>query len=209
MKTPVIHCTGKLSSLLGVKAAPIAADADAWNANLFAYNGRKCVILVHARTSYCLLAFDVVKADLKDFPDVFRQLLHHQLAHEWPMHAALIEAWMAQLPPAIAAATNNDRSTLGIINRYTRTVQYVLSRHHEPLGEQAAFLEAWNLNDGIIGSDSKAGKASGEKWGYIPGERMAAHVGIPFDRKDYSERQSKALRAVTSGEDDKWMRVVM
>ena len=208
MQTPVIHCTTKLSTLLGVKTAPLPSDPDAWNANLFAYNGRKCIILVHARTSYCLLAFDVVKADLRDLRTFFHGSLVHQFTREWPMHTSQVASWMDHMPPAIAAPSNNDRSTLGIINRYTQALQYVISRHNPPLGANAAFLEAWNLNDGIISSDSKAGKASGEKWGYIPGERMAAFVGIPFDRRDYSDRQCKALRAATSDDDGGWMSVV-
>lgn len=187
MTNTVVHCTAKLGKLLAVKPVPLPENPDTWNAHLFPYNRRKCIIFVHALTGYCLLALDVLKADLRDMPAVFADLLHKQLHGEWPMHTGRIDAWLREQAPAVIAPTNGDKRTLGIINSYIGDIDYVLERHHPPLGRPAAFLEAWNQNTALVGAAKGHGK-------YImPGECMASHIGIPYSYADYSGRKSHAL----------------
>lgn len=193
MAQPVIHCTAKLGKLLAVKGCDLPERTDAWNAHLFPYSGRKCIVFVHAPTGYCLLVLDVVKAELVDLPTRFSDLLREQLLGEWPMHGERINAWLKEQAPAIIAPTNGDKRTLGVINRYIFEVTYVLDRHHPPLSRRAAFLEAWNKNDGLVGARTEPNGIPGQAKYFTPAERMAAHIGIPYDRQDYSARQSKAL----------------
>jgi len=195
MATPIIHTTIKLGKLLGVRPALVPADGDTWSANLFPYNGRKCLIIVNANTCYALLAMDVRKAMLADLPAFFRDLLAEQLITEWPVHADAIATYLATLPAAVVAPTNNDKRTLGVMNTYVDTLRYVLPRHEDPLSVRAARLEAWRMNDSIVGAPKDAPKGPGSWCAHtvFPAARMAACIGIPHDRQEYGNRMSMAL----------------
>jgi len=86
-----IYCSQKLSTLLGLpkkhKDGTFAeAGSHCWNAMLFYLNKRKCLLFKHKSTLYSFLAFDIVKHDLSDFTNFFRQHLTDQL-NRTPMKA--------------------------------------------------------------------------------------------------------------------------
>jgi len=195
MATPIIHTTIKLGKLLGVRPAPLPADGDTWNANLFPYNGRKCLIIVNAHTCYALLAMDVRKAMLTDLPAFFRDLLAEQLITEWPVHADAIANYLATIPAAVVAPTNNDKRTLGVMNTYVETLRYVLPDHDLPMSPRTSRLEAWRMNDSIVSAPKDAPKGPGSWWAHtvFPGDRMAARIGIAHDRREYGDRMSMGL----------------
>ena len=195
MPVPIVHCTHKLATFLGVKPGPLPTDGDTWNANLFACNGRKCLIIVNAHTCYALLSLDVRKAMLTDLPAFFRDLLAEQLITEWPEHADAIAGYLTDVPAAVVARTNNDKRTLGVMNTYVDTLRYVLSDHEDPLSTRTSRLEAWRMNDSIVSAPKDAPKGPGSWWEHtvFPADRMAARIGIPHDRRAYGDRMSMEL----------------
>lgn len=190
---PHIHCTAKLAKLLGVKAPTAADNADGWNANLFPIAGRKCIILVHKSTFFTLIKCDVVKADLKDFPAFFQGLLREQLLLQWPMHEAAIDAWLSGLGPALHSTSDNDKRTIGVMNRFVDDFTFNLGWFQTPLLEPHLRVANWNLNDNIIGGgkDRHAYKN--------PEQEMARVLGVPYARLDAEQRYQAAQRALERG----------
>ena len=192
MPTPTIHGTAKVTALMRTKTALVPADADPWCANLFAYQGRKCLLITHAATCWSMVALDVRKADLQPFDAFFTHRLRTQLLHEWPMHTQAIEHYLATLSTPILSTTNNDKATLGVMNLYVQTLKYKLAMAEGPLTDALARNVAWGGNDGLVSSRTLRKGPRDAKY-FVPAERMCAVLGIAYDRKDYSDRQSMAL----------------
>ncbi|HMQ76040.1 MAG TPA: hypothetical protein PKE21_08800 [Flavobacteriales bacterium] len=184
--TPHIHCTAKLAKLLGVKAPNTVADADGWNANLFPIAGRKCIILVHKATFFSLIKYDVVKADLKDFPGFFRYLLREQLLLQWPMHTAAIDAWLGTLAPAVLSTSDNDKRTIGVMNRFVDEFTFKLGWFRTPLSEPHLRVANWNLNNNVVSGGANRNAYTN------PEEQMARVLGVPYDRVDAEQRHQQA-----------------
>lgn len=191
--TPLVHCTSKLATLLGVKASAAHADADGWNANLFPIAGRKCIIITHKATFFSLVKYDVLKADLKDFPVFFEGLLHQQLLLQWPMRAAAIDAWLSSLDPAQLSTSDNDKRTLGVMNRFVHEFTFNLGWFQTPLLEPHLRVANWNLNNNVVGG----GK---DRHAFTNPEReMASALGISYDRAEADRRYREAKQALERG----------
>lgn len=191
--TPLVHCTGKLSKLLGVKAANAIADADGWNGNLFPVAGRKCIILTHKATFFSLIKFNVVKADLKDFRNFFHTLLREQLLLQWPMHGPAIDAWLSRLGTAHLTTSDNDKRTLGVMNRFVDEFTFNLDWFGTPLLEPHLRVANWNLNNNIVGGGKDRNAYTN------PEQEMARVIGIPYRREDADLRYREAKQALERG----------
>lgn len=193
MPTPLIHCTGKLAKLLGVKSSQVVDDPDGWNAHVFPIAGRKCIILTHKATFFSLIKLDVRKADLVDFGSFFNALLREQLLTEWPAHVSAIDAWLGGHSPAALTTSDNDRRTLGVINHRIFELELQLERVDEPLTEAHVRYFNWSMNDGIIGG----GK---DRRAYLnPEQEMAGMLGVPYDRMEMAARHGAARERLASG----------
>ncbi len=65
----LVRCTAKALSLVGraeFSVGPVD-DSNEWYLNLLWFEGRKCLLLVHAATLYSTFVRDVRKADLQPF----------------------------------------------------------------------------------------------------------------------------------------------
>ncbi len=193
MSAPLIHCTAKLAKLLKVKPTVAPPDADGWNANLFPIAGRKCIILTHKASFFSLIKFDVVKADLIDLPTFFHDLLQEQLHCQWPMHGPAIEAWLRTLTRAQLSTSDNDKRTIGVMNRFVDEFTFNLGWFQTPLMEPHLRVANWNINNGIVGG----GK---DRHGYKnPEAEMASIIGIPYDREGSNNSYQAAKRSLESG----------
>lgn len=191
--TPLIHCTSKLAKLLGVKTATAMADTDGWNANLFPIAGRKCIIITHKITFFSLIKYDVLKADLKDFPTFFSGLLREQLHLQWPMHAAAIDAWMSGLQRAELTTSDNDKRTIGVMNRFVDEFTFHLDWFGTPLMEPHLRVANWNLNNNVVGGGKDRHAITN------PEREMAGVIGIPYDRELAEKRYREAKQALEHG----------
>lgn len=193
MPAPLIHCTAKLAKLLKLKPAMPLPDADGWNANLFPIAGRKCIILTNKATFFSLIKFDVLKPDLNDFPTFFHDLLKEQLHCQWPMHGPAIEAWLNKMPSAALTGSDNDKRTIGVMNRFVDEFMFNLDWFGTPLMEPNMRVANWNLNNNIVGG-GKARHAI-----VNPEQEMARLMVIPYDREDADKRYREARKSLEQG----------
>ncbi len=116
-----IYCTKKLEKLIG-KANMAENPSDSlfgnWNANIFTFKQRKCLILVNEETYYSLLFLDVLKAEILDFHHLFYERLIEQLTydHIYFPHEFSPKV-LDDLKPRFLP-TNNNRKVLGYINQF-------------------------------------------------------------------------------------------
>ncbi|WP_435380192.1 DUF6933 domain-containing protein [Echinicola jeungdonensis] len=116
-----IYCTKKLEKLIGKKnmaANPSENLLGNWNANIFTFKQRKCLILVNEETYYSVLFLDVLKADILNFHHLFYERLIEQLTYD---HIHFPHEYspkiLNDLQP-IFLPTNNNRRILGVMNQF-------------------------------------------------------------------------------------------
>lgn len=85
-----------------------------WVANLFHVSHKKCWILIHQKTKYILVFPNIRKADLEDISTVFKEAFYGQLIYDGIfVDYDLVDKIIGDVT---LRATNNDRSSLGILN---------------------------------------------------------------------------------------------
>jgi hypothetical protein len=191
MPAPHIHCTAKAATWLGVRKAEPISDADAWSLNVFPHHGRRCVLITHAAKCY-MLALDVRKADLLPFDAFFAKLLRRQLLAEWPGAPIAVQRYLATLGPAQLSTSNNDKRTLGVMNRYVEQLTYKLVRDEPTLDATTATHLAWNENNGLVSRPTGARRSPSQRPYITPAEEMARLLGIPYERIAHTERLRRA-----------------
>ncbi len=124
----VIRCTAKALRLLGVRPASLAeiepADDD-WYLNLLWFDGRKCLLLTHAGTTFSVFVPDVRKADLEPLGPFLADAIVVALdADELPHYA------LGNLDPThVQLAKTASRRVLGLMNDIALHIDYTLDRY--------------------------------------------------------------------------------
>ena len=115
----VIRCTRKLLKELDAPPTDIVemysqGPLGSWHANIFRIERRKAILFTNDTTLYSLLAVGVIKADLRRFDDLFRDILFKNInsMEIMPEH---VDQLMDETLPFILGKTNN-RSVLGTMN---------------------------------------------------------------------------------------------
>ncbi|MDV7400715.1 hypothetical protein RZS08_55375, partial [Arthrospira platensis SPKY1] len=117
-----------------------------------------------------------------DFPTFFRGLFCQQLLLQWPMHAAEIDAWISSLDPAQLSTSDNDKRTLGVMNRFVDEFTFNLGWFQTPLLEPHLRVANWHLNNNVVGGGKDRHTFKN------PEREMAGAIGIPYDRADADRR---------------------
>jgi hypothetical protein len=82
-----VYCTKKLQDFIGNVEVTMSCDSkdikiSDWYAHLFFVQNRKCIVYVNILTYYCVFISDIVKKDLKNIDEIFKNRLQEQLEYD-------------------------------------------------------------------------------------------------------------------------------
>ncbi len=118
---PIIYCSTKLATLIGTqRLAPIvqqneSGSLNAWNAQLFTIQRRKCILVANKATLYSIVRLDVLKKDLNDLSSFFIKSLSIQLKADGLYDDYDLSFWLGSNSEVSFCRTDNDRPVLGSI----------------------------------------------------------------------------------------------
>jgi len=138
----VIRCTAKVLKLLGVRPSSLAElepDDDDWYLNLLWFDGRKCLLLTHAGTTFSVFVPDVRKSDLAPLGPFLVDAIVVALDAEGLPHDVLgdLDGPNAQI------AKTASRRVLGVMNDVSLHIDYSLDRYGSVLGIDVITLNRW------------------------------------------------------------------
>jgi hypothetical protein len=139
----VIRCTAKILKLLGVRPSSLVAvepDDDDWYVNLLWFERRKCLLLLHAGTTFSVFVPDVRKADLDLRGPFLVDAIVSALDAEGLPHDVLgdLDGQSARV------ATTASRRVLGVMNDVAVHIDYALDRYGSVLD-----VDVITLNRGL------------------------------------------------------------
>lgn len=149
-----IYCSKKLETFLGQKS-PQNKPADNstfgdWNAHLFAIGRKKCLIFMNNRTCYSVVMTNVLKKDLKDLGQVFKERLIRQLDNDIKLTEGQEIKVRNTLGDIAFSKSNNDKKIIGTINHHIDNLKY---------NNYGGGIETWDdihvtgiLNDYLVGT---------------------------------------------------------
>ena len=115
----VIFCSTKLAKLLNVKTKVDALNAKPtimghWNAHLFYYQRKKCVIFMNKLSLYSVTVYDYKKTDLLTLKLLFLKSLESQC--KWDSISLSKENLRLHFGEIEFSTTDNDKSAIGSLN---------------------------------------------------------------------------------------------
>ncbi|MEU7818587.1 hypothetical protein [Pseudonocardia sp. NPDC049154] len=119
----MLRCTGKLLSLLRLRPAVAEASPADWYANLLWVDGRKCLLLTHARTVFSVFVSDVAAAELRP-PGLF---VVTAIAAALRSEALPRDALGELDEREVTVARTLDRRVLGTMNDHAVMAQHVVA----------------------------------------------------------------------------------
>jgi hypothetical protein len=124
----LLRCTTRLLKLMGSRAGVLHAaepGGDDWYANVFTFERRKCLLLVHADTLFPVLDTDVRVAQLDDLGVYVTTLVVDALASEGLAGSVLGPTD----PSSVQVAKTASRSVLGHMNEITFEAQHLIAQN--------------------------------------------------------------------------------
>jgi hypothetical protein len=149
-----IYCSKKLEAFLGPITPAIHPTEPSllgdWNGHLFTLNKRKCLIFMNNKTCYSVVMANVLKKDVNNFGQVFKERLIIQFHHDLNINE-LQEIKLRNIFGSILLhRSNNDKKIIGTINHHVENLKY---NNYETV------VENWNevvvtgmLNDYLMGT---------------------------------------------------------
>jgi hypothetical protein len=127
-----IYCSKKLETYLG-DVSPLNPQLNEstlgdWNGHLFTVNRKKCLILTNNKTWYSVIVLDVTKKDNKIFRQNFKVRLLEQLRFDLKINVEQSEKIQETLKDIVFSKSNNDKSTMGIINHHVQHLKWAGQR---------------------------------------------------------------------------------
>jgi hypothetical protein len=116
----LIRCTKKLQKEMGLKKSDFSVDEPqksyfgSWHANLIYIDGKKCLLFVNDKTLFNFIVPDILRAQIKELPSIFRTNLACVLATEGVPERAKTKI-MSEYE-SIQYANTNSKSILGSMN---------------------------------------------------------------------------------------------
>jgi hypothetical protein len=121
---PIVFCSRKLAKLIDLDQRLPSISLDNWNAHLFILERRKCIALVQKETLYSVVLFGVLKAQLKDFKNLFLNHLLQQLEYDSLLTPNIKNAIITQFDTFNLSSTDDDRPTIGFLNDCIRRLTW-------------------------------------------------------------------------------------
>jgi len=149
-----IYCSKKLETLLG-QISPTVQPTESsilgdWNGHLFTIAKKKCLIFMNNKTCYSVIMTKVLKKDLKDFGQVFRERGIRQLDHDLKINERQEIKVRKEFGDVTLSKSNNDKKIIGTINHHVDSLKY---------NNYGGGIENWDdvnvtgiLNDYLVGT---------------------------------------------------------
>jgi hypothetical protein len=123
-----IYCSKKLEIFLGPIASKIqpieSSSLGDWNGHLFTIDRRKCLIFMNNKTCYSVVMTNVLKKDVNDFRQVFKERLIRQLDYDLNINERQEIRFRKELQDIVLAKSNNDKKIIGTINHHVENLKY-------------------------------------------------------------------------------------
>jgi hypothetical protein len=123
-----IYCSKKLETFLGQITPTIqpteSSTLGAWNGHLFTIDRKKCLIFMNNQTCYSVVMTNVLKKDLKDLGQVFKERLIRQLDHDLNLNERQEIKFRKDLGDIVLSKSNNDKKIIGTINHHVDNLKY-------------------------------------------------------------------------------------
>jgi hypothetical protein len=152
----IIYCSKNLEKFLGpvnptIPSTSILGD---WNGHLFTIHRRKCLLFMNNKTCYSVVMANVLKKDLKNFEQVFKQRLIRQFEHDLNIKEPQEIKLRNMLGDLVLTKSNNDKKIIGTINHHMKNLTY---------NSYPGNVENWDevavsgiLNDYLVGTQIPA-----------------------------------------------------
>jgi hypothetical protein len=123
-----IYCSKKLETFLG-QVIPIiqptgSSNLGDWNGHLFTIDKKRSLIFMNNRTCYSLVMTNVLKKDMKDIKQVFKERLIRQLDHDLNINERQEIKIRHELADIVLSKSNNDKKIIGTINHHVDNLKY-------------------------------------------------------------------------------------
>lgn len=119
---PTIYCSTKLTSLIGPQNLVVdvqqneSGRLNAWNAQMFFIQSRKCILVANKATLYSFVRLNVLKKDFKDLTSFFIDSLTTQLEADGLHKEFEFNDWLDRNNRVDFCRTDNDKRVIGSIN---------------------------------------------------------------------------------------------
>lgn len=146
-----IFCTKKLEKFLGGDLLPAPDNYQPtgtgdWNGHIFYVDKRKCLAFVHNTSRYVIYFSDILKKDMKNFEQLFRERLKDQLVND-----GIIKENDNKTAAALTAGltfhqTNNDKKIIGTLNDFVYAFRVYCFEKYPHLNDMDVIYENGLIN---------------------------------------------------------------
>ena len=132
-----IFCSKKLEKFLGEvdvtgakEEVPLLGN---WNGHSFHVTGKRCLLFLNSKTCYCVLISAVLKKDIGNFGEFFKERLVRQFMDDYKLDESKEVLLRHHLKDIRLSATNNDKSVLGTMNQHVKVMPYYTTTRFGPV----------------------------------------------------------------------------
>ena len=160
-----VFCSGKLEKFLGKVVVVSAATSEPllgnWNGHSVHVGRKRCMIFLNSKTCYVVLITAVLKKDVGNFADFFRERLVHQLADDFNLTERMEVSLRRELSDINVAHSNNNKHVIGTMNQHVQVLPYYLTRYG-PVENWDELSMSYLLNEVPSGAEVWAKKKKSE-----------------------------------------------
>lgn len=153
-----IYCSKKLETFFGKIIPTVQLTENSifgdWNGHLFTIDRKRCLIFMNNKTCYSIIMINVLKKDLKNFGQVFKERLIRQLDHDLQINELQEIKLRKELSVIMLSSSNNDKKIIGTINHQVENLRFY---------DDGERIENWDelnvtgiLNDHLLGTKMTA-----------------------------------------------------
>lgn len=132
-----VFCSKKLEKFLGEvdvgrgeEDVPLLGN---WNGHSFHVTGKRCLLFLNSKTCYCVLISAVLKMDIDNFEEFFKERLIRQFMEDFNLGENKEVLLRHHLKDIRISATNNDKSVLGTMNQHVKVMPYYTTTRFGPV----------------------------------------------------------------------------
>jgi hypothetical protein len=153
----IIYCSTKLVTLVGSsKLTQVGLEKrvdklNAWNAQLFTVQRKKCILVTNKATLYSFIRLNVLKKDLLDLNNFFTSSLLTQLKADALYNDAELNSLEGSFTSISFSRTDNDKPVIGSINDLIYQLKVAIDYNIKGLANPTNTSAGSYLNNLIMG----------------------------------------------------------